>query len=182
MLTNIQAHSSEFCIQIAKPRNLLSAFFLLKCWMVSSLFHPATWKCHPQSHYKVLHATSKEHAPPTSEPKCALEAWHICSQPHPMNRESGLFPHMDNLLIKPSVTPDSAMWPHLPLVYLSIPALSFPFCVLCPLSYCISNRCPPVSQLSPNSCHASVLKQVFVTPLLYHWWWPMYSVSKRLVE
>ena len=36
------------------------------------------------------------------------------------------------------------------------------------LSCCISNYCPPISQLSPNSCCASVLKQVFVTPLLYH--------------
>ena len=33
------------------------------------------------------------------------------------------------------------------------------------------------SQMSPNSCHASVLKQVFLTPHFYHWWWTLYSVS-----
>ena len=36
--------------------------------------------------------------------RCALEAWHIRSQPHPMNRESGLLPQVYNLLIQPSVT------------------------------------------------------------------------------
>ena len=37
------------------------------------------------------------------------EYWHICSQPHPMNRESGLLPQVYDLLVKPSVTPDSAI-------------------------------------------------------------------------
>ena len=41
--------------------------------------------------------------------RCALEAWHIHSQPHPMNRESGLLPQLYNLLIQPSVTSDSAV-------------------------------------------------------------------------
>ena len=48
---------------------------------------------------------------------------------------------------------------HLTLLFdLTFP--SFPFCLLCLLSYCILNYCPPDSQLSPNFL-SSVLKQVF---------------------
>jgi len=85
------------------------------------------------------------------------EYWYICSQPHPMNRESGLLPQVYDLLVKPSVTPDSAIWPHLP--FLSI---------LCVVSWVTVSLI--ISHLIPNyhpiSCHTSVLKQVFVTPLI----------------
>ena len=72
---------------------------------------------------------------PTPEPKICLRGiayMYIRSQPHPMNRESGLLPHMYNLLIKPSFTPNSAGWHYLPSFYLSIPpSLLSILCVNC---------------------------------------------------
>ena len=92
---------------------------------------------------------------PRLNQRCALEAWHICSQPHPMNRESGLLPQVYNLLIRPSVTSDC----HLTSLFLSLP-LHF--------TQCCASRVtvfPVIAHLFPNyhpvSCHASVLKPRF---------------------
>ena len=72
-----------------------------------------------------------------------------------MNRESGLLPQVYNLLIQPSVTSDSAVWPHLSSVYLSIHSVCASRVTV---SLIIAHLFP---NYHPVSCHVSVLKPGF---------------------